>query len=363
MTAPLVLLDPLFADPGVADAFERRGAEFGAYRLYAEHEQIELPIGRGLLPRHDAVRNFLSTRLVPATPRSRSRRATSYFREEYAYGDRLLLDGVEALRDHEGLIDAVRRIHDRPVIEPAIVYANLFLPGQELAVHTDVPEFRGLNRKLVPQWLLVVMHHSGLFDRWRLPIATGIAWFGAAEGGALAYWPEGPDGEMARLEAWHNTAAVLDTDSVFHGVEPVGRADATLPSLEPGSVLGAAPGGRVVLADADGRQLRTYEWRELRYSVSWKAYCFTDEHAVEHLARSRRRPRAADRVEGARRGSRRPRSSQRDDLEHRARLVAHRRVRAVPHPVARRGPYVRLSGYFGLFVITAVRNRPVFRLR
>ena len=44
------------------------------------------------------------------------------------------------------------------------MYANLLLPGQELAVHTDVPEFRGANRKVIPQWLLVVMHHSGLFD-------------------------------------------------------------------------------------------------------------------------------------------------------------------------------------------------------
>lgn len=64
---------------------------------------------------------------------------------------------------------------DRPIIEPSIAYANVMLPGQELAVHTDVPEFRGFDRKVVPQWLLVVMHHSGLFDRWRLPIATGIA--------------------------------------------------------------------------------------------------------------------------------------------------------------------------------------------
>jgi hypothetical protein len=276
VTAPVVLLDPLFTDAAVADAFERRGAEFGAYRLYAEHEQIELEIGPGLLPRHDAVRNFLSTRVGTDDTVESVGARTSYFREEYAYGDRLLLDGVEALRDHEALIDAARGIHDRPVIEPAIVYANLFLPGQELAVHTDVPEFRGLSRKQVPQWLLVVMHHSGLFDQWRLPIATGIAWFGAAEGGALAYWPDGPDGDVARLEARHNTAAVLDTDSVFHGVEPVGPAGAVLPSLEPGSVLAAATDGRIGLRDAGGRHVRAYAWGELRYSVSWKAYCFVD---------------------------------------------------------------------------------------
>ena len=58
------------------------------------------------------------------------------------------------------MVDAARRLFDRPVIEPAIVYANLLLPGQELAVHTDVPEFRGANRKVIPQWLLVVMHHK-----------------------------------------------------------------------------------------------------------------------------------------------------------------------------------------------------------
>jgi hypothetical protein len=49
------------------------------------------------------------------------------------------------------------------------------VPGQELALHTDVPEFRGANRKLHPQWLLVAMRHSGLFEDWRMPIATGVA--------------------------------------------------------------------------------------------------------------------------------------------------------------------------------------------
>lgn len=276
MPSPVVLLDPLFADVADADAFDARGAGFGVYRLYAEHERIQLDIGPGLMPRHDAVRNFLASRVgADDTPESVGAR-TSYFREEYAYGDRLTLDGVNALREHDGLVAAAREIHGRPVIEPAIVYANLFLPGQELAVHTDVPEFRGLNRKVVPQWLLVVMHHSGLFDRWRLPIATGITWFGNAEGGALAYWPEGPDRDVVRLEARHNTAAVLDTDSVFHGVEPVGRPGADLPRLGDGSTLRPSGDGHVTLFDAAGEVVREYGWRELRYSVSWKAYCFAD---------------------------------------------------------------------------------------
>jgi hypothetical protein len=277
VTAPLVLLDPLFADVADADAFDARGAAFGTYRLYAEHEQIELEIGPGFAPRHDAVRNFLASRVSADETAASVGARTSYFREEYAYGAERRLDGVEALRDHPALVEAARAIHDRPVVEPAIVYANLFLPGQELAVHTDVPEFRGLNRKVVPQWLLVVMHHSGLFAEWRLPIATGIAWFGDAEGGALAYWPDGPTGDVVRLDARHNTAAVLDTDSVFHGVEPVGPPGSEIPPLAPGSTLRPAGEGRVVLSDAAGTDVREYPWRDLRYSVSWKAYCFADD--------------------------------------------------------------------------------------
>ena len=79
-----------------------------------------------------------------------------------------------------------------PVIEPAIVYANMLVAGQELAVHTDVPEFRGANRKLYPQWLMVVMHHSGLFDDYRMPIATAVGWFNDCHGGEFAYYPDGP---------------------------------------------------------------------------------------------------------------------------------------------------------------------------
>ena len=89
-------------------------------------------------------------------------------------------------------------------------------------MHTDVPEFRGLNRKLVPQWFLVVMHHSGLFDSWRLPIATAISWFSDGAGGELSLWPEGPDGPCILHPTKPNTALVLDTDSLFHGVDPVG---------------------------------------------------------------------------------------------------------------------------------------------
>jgi hypothetical protein len=278
--APVVVLDPCFDAPGAAalvDLCER----FGHYRMYAELEPLETEIGQGLAPRHDALMNFLRTgglaRAREPAPALAVR--TSYFREEYAYGRDERIDGIGSFLYHEPFVEAARSIHGRAVIEPAIAYANLMIPGQELAVHTDVPEYRGANRKLVPQWLLVVMHHSGLFDEYRMPIATGIAWFHDCDGGELAYWPDGADGDVCRHSVKYNTALVLDTDSVFHGVDRIADVAAEeLPRLRSGTTLDYAGNRDWALHTGDGEELARYRWDELRFSVSWKAYCFRDAH-------------------------------------------------------------------------------------
>ena len=276
----VVVFERLFDDAGAAamvDLCER----FGRYRMYVEHEQLDTDLGRGLSQRHDAVTNFLRTGGLSAADESGYTLAarTSYFREEYAYGQEARIDGIEPFLHHEGFVRAAQQVHGRPLIEPAIAYANLMVPGQELAVHTDVPEFRGCNRKVMPQWLLVVMHHSGLFDAWRLPIATGIAWFHDADGGELVYWPDGPSGARKTHAVRYDTAMVLDTDSVFHGVDRIAAVDEpSMPRLRPGMTLDYAGDRAWTVHDADGVDVVTYPWDALRFSVSWKAYCFRDEH-------------------------------------------------------------------------------------
>jgi len=262
------------------DAMVELCERFGRYHTYAEHERIDTELGRGLTQRHDSVLNFLRTGGLRGADEDVATLAarTTYFREEYAYGSTIDAPGIESFLHHAELVDAARRIHGRDVIEPAIAYANLMVPGQELAVHTDVPEFRGANRKVLPQWLLVVMHHSGLFEAWRLHIATGIAWFHDSDHGGLAYWPHGATGPRATYPLRANTALVLDTDTVFHGVDRVTSDAATVvPPVSPDSVLEFAGDGRWALRDGDGAPLADYGWDELRFSVSWKAYCFADE--------------------------------------------------------------------------------------
>jgi hypothetical protein len=277
--AEVVVFERLFDDAGAAamvDLCER----FGRYRMYVEHEQLDTDIGRGLSQRHDAVTNFLRTGGLSAADESGYTLAarTSYFREEYAYGQEALIAGIEPFLHHEGFVRAAQEVHGRQVIEPAIAYANLMVPGQELAVHTDVPEFRGCNRKVMPQWLLVVMHHSGLFDAWRLPIATGIAWFHDAVGGELVYWPDGPNGVRKTHAVRYNTAMVLDTDSVFHGVDRIADVDeSSMPRLRPGMTLDYTGDHAWTVRTPDGADVVTYPCDALRFSVSWKAYCFRDE--------------------------------------------------------------------------------------
>jgi hypothetical protein len=286
----VIELDPLCADPADAEALVDMAHRFGRYRIYGEDEQVPSDVGEGLLPRHDSVVNFLRTGGTRGLVDDRATLAarTSYFREEYAYGGEARTGTAEAFLHNPAMVDAARQVHGRPVVEPAIAFANLMVPGQELAVHTDVPEFRGLSRKNAPQWLLVVMHHSGLFDRWRLHIATGIAYLQDLDSGALRHWPDGPRSAPVLHPVRADTAIVLDTDSVFHGVDPVGHG-VEAPRLAKGATLVAGEGRRWTLARPDGEVIATYGWDELRFSVSWKGYCFADD-----AERDRWRTRADD---------------------------------------------------------------------
>jgi hypothetical protein len=268
------LFDPLLS-PAEADAMVALCERFERYNTYSQ-EASAAEIGEGLAQRHDAVMNFIKSggRFGRREPLHVLAARTNYFREEYAYGDTARFAGIEPFLHHEGFLAAARAVHGRPVIEPAIVYANILVPGQELAVHTDVPEFRGANRKRFPQWLMVVMHHSRLFDAWRMPIVTGVAWFSACKGGEFVFYPDGADGAPAVLPAKRNTAILLDTDSVFHGVDRV-AGDGEMAPLRPGMQLVHDGGGRWSIRDGDA-VLARYAWDELRFSVSWKAYCFAD---------------------------------------------------------------------------------------
>ena len=278
MTARHELIGPLLPDEQ-ADAMLRLCERFGSYGTYGE-EGIEDGFGEAVSQRHDAALNFVKTggRFGRKEDVATLVARTNYFREEYAY-DQTQVEGIEPFLRFEGFFEAARKIYGRPIVEPNIVYANLLVPGQELALHTDVPEFRGMNRRRDPQWLLVAMHHSGLFERWRMHIATGVAWFGRPRGGEFAFYPDGPlrgPGAHARREAQHG-------DPARHRLRlprrrPRDRDGGDAGHLRPGRT--ARPRWRTTPVAHRGTRARcslATSWDDLRFSVSWKAYCYADE--------------------------------------------------------------------------------------
>jgi hypothetical protein len=279
----------------------------GIWHRYGEHRSLGRPatleqrrslaFAPGIGQRADAARNFVRTggrfgrRSEPA---SLLRARTSYFREEYAYGRDLVAPGIEMFLFNEHLKRAAQRVFELPVVIPRIAYGNLLVPGQELGLHTDVPAFRGADRSVLPLWLLVVMRHSGLFERWLIPTATAVAFVGECPGGAFAYHPDGPGSPAAELDPHSGAVVVLDADTIFHGVDRVGGDDAGIRSAKSGRVrLRRRPGrtwelstGPTFAQEGGCAPPRfRYDSDQIRFSVSWKAYCFADE---DDLTRWRR---------------------------------------------------------------------------
>jgi hypothetical protein len=239
--------------------------------------------------RADAGRNFQRTggrfgRL--SEPRWVLQARTGYFRDEYAHGETVSAGGAPRILGNTSLAETARQLHGMPVIVPYIVYGNLLVPGQELGLHTDVPAFRGADRTVLPLWFLVVMRHSCLFERWRIPVATAVAFVGECAGGEFAYYPDGPTGGALQIDPASGSVVMLDADTIFHGVDRVMGDDSAVRSVSRDSrtrlvnqsqrhwVYRVIPGDEET--NASGTDF-SYASEDLRFSASWKAYCFADE--------------------------------------------------------------------------------------
>src|SRR5882762_6791654 len=254
---PPVVIDRVFDDPGlVRTLIERHAPYWPVQRYFASAEEQ-----RAL---------SASTRQPVVGP---------VFRGDWAY-DRPLVDGVEPILENARFADAARRAFGAAIVRPYVVYVNLSLPmpcGD--SGHTDVPAFRGIDRAAYPVWLLVTMGRSGLFERWRVRIATAVAWFYSGRGGEFTYWPQGPDRPPVVRAMETNTAVLGDNDVMFHRVEAIGGPDDDMVrGLTLDSELRRGTGGEWEVADA-GRVLKAFPFDAIRVSVSWKAQVFRDDEA------------------------------------------------------------------------------------
>lgn len=269
--------DPLLSEQ-TAQEMMRVGERFGTFPMYVS-EQIREGLGQGLTKRHDAAMNFVQHggRFSRDEPFETLVARTNLFRGTYALGDDIRMPGVEPLLNHEGFYEAARSIVGGELVVPTMLYANLLLPGQELAVHTDTPEYRGMSKQQYPEWLMVVMYHSGLFESWRVPIVGAVAFFGGCDGGEFILYPDGPRADAVAVPAKHNTGVIVDVDDTFHAVDTVGGFDTPPPPAQIGMAMRYTDAGNWRLG-TDEDTVGHYAWGEFRYSIQWKAYVFRDTH-------------------------------------------------------------------------------------
>jgi hypothetical protein len=175
------------------------------------------------------------------------------------------------------------------IVVPSMLYFNLFMPGQQLLIHTDVPDFRGIGRRDVPTSFLFDLHLGGYLDSYRSRIATGITNIDLVPGGRLtgggelSLFPAGPFGDRLVVEPKHNTGVVVDADSVWHRVEALEGKE---PYFNPFGVRAKWDrGGQVVrLLNEDNATVLQFPENALRLSVSWKALVFESDEEYQKWA-------------------------------------------------------------------------------
>ena len=263
-------LDRVMEDPTLIPELVREHAPYGpVYRYFSQPGELQAtgaPVGQTA----DRMR-------VPP-----------WFRGDWAH-ERALVPGIEPILDNASFERAARQLYgfsEEAVVRQQLVYVNLTLPMPVVDPgHTDVPAFRGIDRRTTPIWLLAVMGHSGLFEPWRMRIATAVSWWFEGEGGEFTYWSDGPDAPPIVLAPRSNSAIVGENEVMFHRVERVGRAaaDATFDEMTVDAELVVDQDAWVVVDR--GRSIARVPFDAVRISVSWKAYVFADAVEAERVDR------------------------------------------------------------------------------
>ena len=202
-----------------------------------------------------------------------------WFQNDWVH-DTFTAEGAEIFLHHPRYIDEAKRFYGAEVVEPQSVYVNLMAAIDEGGpAHTDNPRFHGRDRTNTPMWLLRAMLWSGLFPDHEIVQATAIWWMHDVEGGALLYWPDGPERPPHRHDhAMANTALIGDNHGMFHQVGPVGPFSGGPHLVTAAAELAPAGDGSGdwVITDRGAPQLRTPLDR-IRVSVLWKADVYRTE--------------------------------------------------------------------------------------
>lgn len=193
-------------------------------------------------------------------------------------------DASEALTFHvqevmgNWFAPAARKLFGTPIVVPKMFFGNLLLPGQEIGMHHDVPEFRGIHPRTAANWLQVAMHGSGLFGRWRILQAAALTYYQHMDRGSLAVYA--PDGDGIVIPSKPKLGVIVEAETCAH------HSDVFEPKLGQKQWTGAPVGSKLrylesekcwLLSTSDGSELQRFHFDEVRVSTQMKLHCFQSE--------------------------------------------------------------------------------------
>jgi hypothetical protein len=196
-----------------------------------------------------------------------------WFQDDWVH-DTFHAPGSELFLHHPGYVEAAKRFSGAEVVVPTSVYVNVMMAVAEGGpAHTDNPRFLGRDRTNTPMWVLRAMLWSGLFHDHEIRQVTAIWWMNDVEGGALRYWPDGPDrAPVDHDTAMANTALVGDNHTMFHQVGPVGPFGGGTLRVTPRAEFAPTADGSGDWAVTDrGAEVLRAPLCDVRVSVLWKA--------------------------------------------------------------------------------------------
>jgi hypothetical protein len=211
-----------------------------------------------------------------------------WFRNFWALGGKVLFPGAEPVFSNPAFIEAAKNNFSAQVISPLAMMTNLNPPAPMAPPHLDLPFFRGAHRREIPSWLLAPMGYSGLFQRWAIPVASAVSWFYDGVGGEFEYWPAGLEAPSRLVKGLPTNAAVVaDNEYMYHRVCQIGEKKSFLAGNEipyHSTLVREAEGWAIV----EGEEvIARYASDQIRLSVLWKAFCFTDQAEADAYADGR----------------------------------------------------------------------------
>jgi hypothetical protein len=207
-----------------------------------------------------------------------------WFRNFWALGGKVVFDGAEDFFHNPNFIRAAKESFQAEIIQPLTMMTNLNVPAPDSPAHLDLPFFRGAHAREVPSWMLAPMGYSELFQEWAIPVASAITWFYDGNGGDFEYWPEGIDAPSHTVRPPYTNMSVLaDNEYMYHRVGWLGEENDYLPNGIPSDALLHQTEDSWQIKHGD-KLIRSYKKAQIRVSILWKAFCFTDQQAADLYA-------------------------------------------------------------------------------